>query len=358
MGQEPKLQDFLKELISLPGISGYETPVSQAIAAFWKNYSDEIRISNVGNLYGIKKGLAKRGAKPRRIILAAHMDGIGMVVERIHGEMLYFAPIGGFDPRILPNQQVWIHTRTEAIPGVIVQLAPHLLSKPYTDKPVPLQELVIDTGLEAEELKTRVQVGDIVSYANLPIDLPGDCIAGHSLDNRASVAAVTQTLMELQRFNHSWDVVAVGTTQEETTFLSHTVVNDLQPDLAIAIDVTFAAGPGVDGWRVKPLSSGPSIGFGSNFHPKLISELIAVCDALGIPYTKDWLPQRSGTDAEPIQNACGGVPTALISIPLRYMHTPIEVISMKDVLQVGHLMAEFIARLDENFMDKIVWEDQ
>jgi putative aminopeptidase FrvX len=358
MDDNSKITDFLKELISLPGISGYETPVAKAIAAHWKDLTDEIQITNVGNLYGIKKGSAsKNGEKPHKIILAAHMDGIGMVIDRFRGEMLHFAPIGGFDPRILPGQQVLIHSGKETIPGVIVQLAPHLLSNPYKDKPVPLHELVIDTGLEEEELRQRVQVGDIVSYANLPVELPTDCIAGHSLDNRASVAAVTQTLIELQRFTHHWDVVAVGTTQEETTFLSHTVVHDLRPDLAIAIDVTFAKGPGVDGWRGKPLSSGPSIGYGANFHPKLVKELQSLSDNLGIATTKDYLPSRSGTDAEPIQNACGGVPTALISIPLRYMHTPVEVISMKDILQTGHLMAEFIARLDQNFMNKIVWED-
>ena len=358
MDEKTSLKEFLKSIISLPGISGYETAVSSAIAAKWKPLTDEIIVSPVGNLYGIKKGFLSKNRKPsKRIMMAVHMDGIGMVIERIEKDVLYFAPIGGFDPRILPGQEVIIHSRSGDIRGIIVQLAPHLLSEPFTGKPVPLNQLVIDTGLNAEELKETVQAGDTVSYANLPFEMPSDCIAGHSLDNRASVAAVTQCLTELQRFNHAWDVYAVGTTQEETVFLSRTTVSDVKPDIAIAIDVTFAKGPGVDNYKGKPLESGPSIEFGANIHPVLFNQLKQLCEQLDIPYTLDPLPQMSGTDAHPIQTASGGVATCLLSIPLRYMHTPVEMISIKDVMRVGHLMAEYIARLDENSLDSIKWED-
>ncbi len=295
MEEKDYIASFLKEIIGLPGISGYETPVSNAIARHWQPLTDEIQRTGVGNLYGIRHGKGHRnGKKPRKVIMAAHMDGIGMIVERFSGEMLYFAPVGGFDPRILPGQQVTIHGANGDLPGIIVQLAPHLLSKPYDDKPLPLDELVIDTGLDEEALRAAVRVGDTISYATVPTDMPTDCISGHSLDNRASVAAITQCLKELERFEHEWDVYAVGTTQEETTFLSHTVVEDIQPDIAIVIDVTFAEGPGADGWRTKPLASGPSIGFGANLHPVLYRSLTQLCDKLGTG-----LYERSGSPACP-----------------------------------------------------------
>lgn len=358
MDEKQFISDFLKEMISLPGISGHESDISKKIGEVWQPLTDQIQLSAIGNLYGIKKASAKNGTEPaRRVMMAVHMDGIGMVVERLAGDVLYFAQIGGFDPRILPGQQVLIHTETGEVPGVIAQLAPHLLSKPFDGKPVPLDQLVIDTGMTADELKEAVHPGDIISYANLPFELPGGCIAGHSLDNRASVAAVTQCLAELQRFNHSWDVYAVGTTQEETTFLSGTTVFDVKPDIAIVIDVTFAKGPGVDGYRVKALDSGPSIGFGANIHPALYRQFKALAEQLDMPYTLDPLPSMSGTDAVPIQTAFGGVPTCVLSIPLRYMHTPVEVIALKDVMRVGHLMAEFIARLDDSSLAQLVWED-
>lgn len=360
MEEKTKIKEFLCEIISLPGISGYETPVTNAIAKAWEPFVDEVKVSKIGNLYGIKRGSPSKDGKPnKRLMLAVHMDGIGMVIAKISGELLYFAPIGGFDPRILPGQFVNIHSQKGDFPGIIVQLAPNLLSESYEGKPVPLDQLVIDTGLEEKMVKETFRVGDIISYANLPQELPTDCIAGHSLDNRASVAAVTQCLTELQHMRHSWDVFAVGTTQEETAFLGGaTSPFDILPDLAIVIDVTFAKGPGADGWRTVALESGVSIGYGANLHPMLFAEIKQLCEQLDIPYTLSPQPLMSGTDADPIQITGAGVPTILLSIPLRYMHTPVEIISIKDVMRTGHLMAEFIARLSPDFTEKIVWEDE
>ncbi len=359
MDEKEKIKDFLKRIISLPGISGYESAVSDVIAEEWQPLTDEVIVTPVGNLYGVKKGSDTKNNRPgKRVMMAVHMDAIGMTVAEIRGEMLYFAPIGGFDPRILPGQAVTVHAAGEDLPGIIVQLAPHLLSESFHGKPVPLDQLVIDTGLDSETVSEKIRVGDIISYANLPQDLPSDCIAGHSLDNRASVAAVTQCLRELQRFNHAWDVYAVGTVQEETNFFGgSTSPVDIKPDLAIAIDVTFASGPGASGWQTAPLESGVALGFGANLHPALFEEMKRLCEQLDIPFTLSPQPLMSGTDADPIQITQAGVPTILLSIPLRYMHTPVEIIALKDVMRTGHLLAEFIARLESDFTEKIIWED-
>lgn len=359
MENQFNLKDTLKRTISEAGVSGHERPARDAIREIWEPYVDRFEQSPLGNLYGIKEGERKNPDAPRRkIALAVHMDGIGMVVERISGEMLYFAPIGGFDPRILPGQEVLIHSEGGPIPGVIVQLAPHLTSKPFDGQPVPLKDLVIDTGLGVGGVRERIHPGDVVSYANLPVEMGKDHVAGHSLDNRASVAAVTHCLRELQRMRHIFDVIAVGTVQEEVSYYSDTLINDLRPDIAIAIDVTFASGPGADDYRTRPLGSGPSIGFGANIHPALAKRICEICEEIEMPYTKDPLPNMSGTDAVGIQTAVGGVMTGVVSIPLRYMHTPVEVITMKDVRRAGRLMAEFISRLSEESFLSLKWEDE
>lgn len=354
-----KLQDTLLQYISQSGVSGHEEPIRSVVRDSWAPLTDRFEVSPLGNLYGIKQGEAKSTDTPRRrIALAVHMDGIGLVIERIVGEQLYFAGIGGFDPRILPGQEVIIHAESGPVPGVIVQLAPHLLSEPYTDEPVPMKDLVIDTGLGVNGVRERIRPGDVVSYGNLPFTMGSDCVAGHSLDNRASVAAVTHCLTELQRLRHEFDVIAVGTVQEEVAHYAGTVIADMKPDIAIVIDVTFASGPGADDHRTHALGSGPSIGIGANIHPKLAERLVELAKEIDLPYTIDPLPNMSGTDAVSIQNALDGVLTAVVSIPLRYMHTPVEVITMKDIARTGRLLAEFISRLNEEEFLTLKWEDE
>ncbi len=352
----PELTPFLKKLISLPGLSGYEGPVREAIAETWRPLTDALSVSKVGSLHGLKRG---GGEEPRRsILLAAHMDGIGLMVTQISAGFLHFTQIGGVDPRILPGQRVTVYGRKE-LPGIVVQPSEAILPPRESGRPVEMEHLLIDTGLTPEEVALLVRPGDLIAFASQPIDLPADCVAGHSLDNRASVAAVTQCLMELQHMRHTWDVWAVATVQEETAFLgSYTSPFELRPDLSIVIDVTFAKGPGASDYRTFPLGKGLALGLGPNIHPAMYSELKKLADEIEIPYGIDPMPQHSGTDAYAVQVTAEGIPTGVISIPLRYMHTPVEVISIKDVIRCGHLMAEFIARMTPNFMTKINWEDE
>lgn len=349
------VKEILKKLISLPGISGHEGIVTDAVRDAWRPYADEVKISKIGNVYARKKGC---GTQNRKVLIAVHMDGIGMIVHQIRGQFVSFAPIGGFDPRILPGQFVTIHTQEGDIPGLIAAPADTQTKAHDPKKPVPMNELLIDTGLDAETVRSKIQVGDTISYANLPAELPDECIAGHSLDNRASVAALTVCLQELQQLRHQWDVYAVGTVQEETSFLGGaTAPYDIRPDVCIAVDVTFAKGPGSTDWRTVPLESGASLGFGMNIHPKLYEICKEICEDRHFPYTSNMLPGMSGTDGDPMQISTGGYPTMVISIPLRYMHTPVEVISMKDVTTVGRLLAALIAFMDDSFMDKLKWEE-
>ncbi|TLN25235.1 M42 family metallopeptidase [bacterium] len=349
------LSAFLKELISLPGLSGHEGPVREVIARTWQPLVDELSTSRLGSLHGLRRG---SGSEPRpRILLSAHMDAIGLLVTQVTDGFLRFTQIGGVDPRILPGQQVIVHGRRD-LPGVVVQPPERLLPPGHGDKPVAMEYLYVDTGLLPEEVTQLVRTGDLISFATLPQELAGETLSGHSLDNRASIAAVTACLDELARTRHAWDVWAVASVQEEVTLGgAFTSPFDIRPDLAVAIDVTFAKGPGVNDYRGFPLAKGVTLGWGPNIHPALYKAFKELADQLDIPNTMDLMPSMSGTDAMGLQMVAEGIPTMVISIPLRYMHTPVELIAMKDVTRAGHLMAEFIARLELDFIEKIRWDD-
>ena len=345
---------FLKQLLDASGLSGNEGPVQAVIAEKWKPLVDKLAVSRVGSLHGLRRGT---GAEPRRrILLAAHMDAIGLIVSGIVDGFLRFTQIGGVDPRILPGQMVVIGGR-EQIPGVIVQPPDSLLPPGSADRPVPMEHLLIDTGLEPEEVNRLVRPGDLVSFGQHPIELAGDTLAGHSLDDRASVAAVTACLLELQSRVHAWDVWAVATSQEETSFAgAQTSAFEIHPDLAVAIDVTFAKGPGYNDHGGFGLNKGPTIGFGPNIHPEAFKALKKAADEIEIPYEVEAIPRHSGTDAFAIQVAAEGIPSLLLGIPLRYMHTPVEEVGLKDINRTGRLLAEFISRLQPDFLNEISLE--
>ncbi|HXF83767.1 MAG TPA: M42 family metallopeptidase [Anaerolineales bacterium] len=348
---------FLKSLVSISGLSGYEAPVAKLIEAKWRPLVDEIKVSRVGSLHGFKKGTGK---SPRpSVMLAAHMDAIGMMVSGIEGEFLRITSIGGIDVRVLPGAQVTVHATGsgEELPGVIAMPPAKLLPKEAAQEVLEIKYLLVDTGLTARAVKRKVRVGDLVSFANDPLELAGGIISGHTLDNRASVAALTICLEELQNTPHIWDVWAVATVQEEVSYLGgYSSAFELRPQIAIAVDGTFAKGPGADGWQTHPLGKGVGLCMGPNMHPFLHKKLRELAERLEIPWFLDVTPMHSGTDAFPMQTTAEGIPTALVEFPIRYMHTPVEAVSLKDIQRAGRLLAEFIASLEADFVEKIVWE--
>lgn len=357
-----ELKPFLKQLISLPGLSAFEDPVREVIADAWRPLVDELEVSRTGSLHGIKRGT---GADPRpRILLAAHMDAIGLMVTQVTPDgFLRITEVGGVDPRILPYTPVMVHAtengQPRALPAIVVQPPDSLLPPSQKGKPVGLEHLLVDTGLPAAETCTLVRPGDLVSFATEPVDLAGETLAGHTLDNRASVAAVTACLDELQHARHAWDVYAVATVQEEETLLGAlTSPFSIRPQIAVALDVTFAKGPGVSGdHRAFALGRGITLDWGPNTHPAVFDAFKDLAEKLDLPFSVSVYPSYSGTDAMGMQIVAEGIPTMVVSIPLRYMHTPVEMISYKDVARAGHLLAEFIARLEPGFVDQIKYDD-
>jgi endoglucanase len=351
-----KLLPHLKKMITTSGLSGYEGPICEIISEAWQPLTDELSLSRIGSLHGLRRGSGQQQPHPS-ILLATHMDAIGMIVIGIEDGFLRVGEIGGIDHRVLPGQLVTVHGRRD-LPGVIVQPPGFLLQSGADHRPVSLDNLYVDIGLLPRNVVRQVRVGDLISFATQPIEMDKHTLAGHSLDNRASVAALTHCLKLLQSRKHVWDVWAVATVQEEETMGGAiTSAYDLDPQLAVAIDVTFAKGPGTPDEESYPLGETITLGWGPNIHPGLYKAFEDVAKKLEIPFKLEPLPRHSGTDAKGLQIARSGVPTMVISIPLRYMHTPVEIISLKDVKRAGRLLAEFISVLEVDYMQTLSLDD-
>jgi len=348
---------FLKSMITTSGVSGHEAPIAKIIAEKWRTLANEVTSSRVGSVHALKKG-SGQGNRPS-IMIATHMDAIGMMVSKVSNGFLHITKLGGIDVRVLPGAFVTVHASSgEELPGVIAMPSAKLLPDTVNAGDVlEIDYLLVDTGLTPREMERKVKVGDLVSFANDPMELAGDVISGHTLDNRSSVAALTVCLEELQGKSHVWDVWAVATVQEETNYLgAYTSAFKLRPQIAIAVDVTFATGPGASGYQTKAMGKGAGICMGPNMHPFIHKHLTTIADKFEIPWFMDVASAHTGTDAFPMQVTAEGIPTALVEFPLRYMHTTVESVSLKDVQRAGRLLAEFIVSLEEDFVEKITWE--
>ena len=350
------ISPFLLSLLSQPGLIGYEEPVSALIAEKWRPLVDELTTSRLGSLHGLRKAVA--GKKSPCLMITAHMDAIGLMVKEVDQGLLRVTNIGGLDPRIFPGQMVTVHGKKE-IPGVVQLMPDRLLKESESGKPPTFDRLFIDTGLDEKELKRLVKPGDLASFAQVPFQMEGDFLTGHSLDNRASVAALTVCLEEIRNFNLAWDVQAVATTQEE---LSHggaaTSTFEINPDLAIVVDVTFAKGPGASDYRTFSLAEGPTIGTGANCHPALVKKLSSVAEEMDMPFSMEAMPVSSGTEGMNVQITASGIPTVVLSIPIRYMHTSVEMAAMKDIYRTGRLLARWITSLEADSLNTLFEEEK
>lgn len=339
------LFDLLKELSESPGVSGQEQNIRAAVAAHLAPLVDEMRVDTLGNLVGFKRG---KTPSTGRVMLAAHMDEIGLIITKLDGGFLRFATVGGVDLAALPAQEVTVHAKKD-LPGLIASRPPHVLTLEEREKPFTQKQLFIDVGLPADELSDTVAVGDFVSVRRSAERMAGGRATGKALDNRVSIVVLLDALRTLQGRAHLWDIYAVITVQEEIGLRGATAAAfDLAPDLGIALDVTFAEQPGATPEESLPLGSGPAIGLGPNLHPKLRVLLVESAERSEIPYTDEVLPGHSGTDAWAMQVSQSGIPTGLISVPVRNMHTPAETVALKDIDRSARLLAETVCSLPDD----------
>src|SRR3972149_220301 len=342
---------FLKELVSLPALCARDKPVRDRIRREWEPMVDEIGTSRLGNLHGIKHG---SGPSPRSQVLnATHMDAIGMMVSEIVEGFLRLQVIGGLDPRMLLGLPVVVHGRRR-LEGTIVQPPEACLPPAARRSAVAFEHLLIDVGLPPRQVTRYVRPGEIVSFAIAPFHLGEDFLAGHSLNSRASVAAWTVCLLELQRRNHLWDVIAVATAQnEKTAGGALTSAYMLQPDMAIAVGVTNGRGPGVAEHQGFILGEGPTNGWGPSIHPGIHRKIQTAAQREDIELRDEIMPVLTGGEAEGLQIAREGIPTGVISIPLRYLHTSVELVALSDIRRTGRLLASFVSGLESDFAETL-----
>lgn len=341
--------EILKQLSQASGVSGYEGEAGRLTVEAITPFADDVRVDAMGNVVATKR--SGRAAEPAgRILLAGHLDEIGLIVTAVTDGFIRFSHVGGFDVRVLPSQEVLVHGQ-RPLPGIVGSRPPHVLPPHDRDKVTPMEDLFVDVGLTPSEVESLVTVGDLITVVRQPIELQGGRLAAKAMDDRAAVAAIVETFRLLANVKTAWEVIGVATVQEEASdFLgARTSGFRLRPDLAIALDVGHAETPDAGDVPILTLGKGPGIALGPNIHPKLFKRLTETAGRQEIPWQADPCPGTTGTDAWALQVVGAGIPTALIDIPLRYMHTSVETLAISDLDRIARLLAAFIAELDDGF---------
>jgi endoglucanase len=343
-------KQFFKNLVSAPSPSGYEGPAQKVVIDFLKPYADDISKDRNGNVIALKKGSGKL-----KVMVVGHADEIGFIVNHIDDQgYVYVRTLGGFDVNLLPSLRLDIYHQGKPIRGIIGKK--HIYMQRGTEEPpkLKLEDLWIDIGaLSKEEAEKKVAIGDIITYHSDFEMLSDDLVVSKATDNKCGVYVAAAVMKELKDKFIKANYYAVSSVGEETTMRgARTSAWQIEPDIAITVDVTFASDvPGVDKriFGDIALSKGPTITIGAVVHPAINDKLIALAKELNLPYQLEIEPGRTGTDADVIQDLKAGTAMAVIGIPNRYMHSPNEVISFKDLDTAVQLITAFITSLDDDF---------
>jgi endoglucanase len=347
------LKTHLRNLSESHAVSGHEAPIQALLRETWASWVDSFETDGLGSLIGIRRAtLPNPGGL--RVMLAAHVDEIGLMVRDIVDGFLFVTQVAGIDARLMLAQTVVVNGR-RPLKGVVAATPPHLLDAAARSQYPTMEQLVVDVGLPHEEVCALVRVGDFITMDTPMRELMNGYLVGKAFDDRACVAAVSHALYHLQGMQHRWDVYAVATVQEENgLYGALTAAQKVAPHLAIALDVTFGPQAGVPQDSASELGAGPAVGIGVNFHPKLVEMIQETARRYEIKTQVDVIPGASGTDAWAIQTALEGIPTALLSLPIRNMHSANETLDFKDLERMGRLLAHFIADLAEDSLDKLL----
>jgi len=339
---------FLQELVNAPSPSGFEQPAQRVVREYAAQFAGEVRTDVMGNVIA---ALNPEG-KPR-VMLAGHCDEIGFMVRYINDQgFLHFSPIGGVDAHLVPGQKVHVHGRSGPVLGLVGKKAIHLMESDERKKVLEFHQQWIDIGAtdrkQAEELAA---VGDPVTFAASFERLQGDFAVARGFDDKMGSFVVVEALRIAAERKLSAALFAVSTVQEEIGLRGATTsAFSVAPDVAIAVDVTHGTDyPDADKKRfgeVK-LGGGPVLHRGANMNPVVAQRLVDAAKSKEMPYQMIGVPGASGTDAWTMQLSRGGVASGLVSVPLRYMHTPVEVLNLNDLEAAAELLAAFVTDLDQ-----------
>ncbi len=337
---------MLHRLCKEPSPSGFERGVSALAAESLKGLTDEVRVDRMGNVIGVRR-CGKENAP--RLLLDAHLDEVGFLVTGIEDGFLRIAAIGGVDPRVLPDRELTILTQ-EPIFGVVACLPPHVLKKEDSDKAQSMEKLCVDIGMSQTEAEKAVPIGTPAVYREDCLPLGEGQVCGKSLDDRSCFAAILRTLELLKDKELDVDVYAIGSVCEEVGgWGAEAAAFRCAPTYCVAVDVTFGAAPDTpkSKLQVMDMAGGPAIGVGPSIPLWMSRRLEAKAKEGGIPYQVEVLSGQTGTNGDDYQTAREGIATAVVSLPLKYMHTPLEAIYLSDLEQTAQLLAAFAEGLGE-----------
>lgn len=342
--------EVLRSLLTAPGPSGYEKEAARVFADAAGAFASSVTTDVMGSTVARVDGTADDGPL---LAVVGHIDEIGLLVSHVDEKgFLWFIGVGGWDPVILVGQRVELLTASGRIPGVVGKKPIHLLEAEERKQAPELKHLHIDIGAkDSDDAKSMVRIGDVAVIAGDPVEFPNDRLVSRSLDNRlGAYVAYESARLVSEAGGAPASVAAVAAVQEEINLAgAATTAFSLEPDVAIVVDVTFATdAPGVEVKTIgeAPFGSGPAIGRGSTLHPAVFERMVAAAEAASIPYSISPSARHTGTDADAIHLARAGIPTGVVSIPLRYMHSPVEMVQLDDVANVAKLIAEFAKRLE------------
>lgn len=341
------MKDIICKFCCADGVSGYEDAATKIFGEMASVYCEDIKKDALGNVIAMRRA---ENPDAKTVMIEAHADKIGLMVKHITDDgFILFSPIGGIDNKILPTLRVIIYGR-EKIRGVIGVVPPHV--KKGDDKKVPkTEDLCIDTGMSAERVKEIVSVGDVIEFETDFTSLKGDMIAASACDDRAGLAVLIRVLELLKDEKLSVNVAAVAAVQEEVGLRgAGAATNSIEPQMAVCVDVCHGKTPDASD-NVFDMGGGTVITVGPNVHPFMFKKLKEAAEKNKIDYQVDADGGDTGTDTWVVQTKNKGVMTALLSIPLRYMHTPYEVMSIADAESSARLIAEFLKDLKEGDFD-------
>ena len=350
--------EFLRRLVNTPSPVGHEVRGQRV----WLDYAKQFADETFSDAYGNCVAVLNKGGSPR-LMLAGHADEIAMAVNYIDDNgYIYVRKMGGIDAAITKAQRVVIHTRNGPVKGVVGNVAPHLMKLEGEPKPPKIHDLFIDIGVgKRNEAEKLVRIGDPITLVDEFDILRGDLAVARAFDNRIGTFAVAESLRLLKESKgklHA-EVCAVSNVQEEVGLLgARQIAYSLKPDIALVVDVTHATDyPTVSKTQhgdVK-VGKGPALTHGGCNHPEVVARIESVAKAKKIPLQHEAMSSTSGTDTDAIFWTRGGIASALISLPNRYMHSPVEVVSLKDLELIPRLLAGFASSLKrgEQFKVKI-----
>lgn len=332
------IKNSLLSLTGATGVSGDEGSASELACKMLEEYSRDAHIDNFGNVIGTVGD--KNDEKPR-ILLDAHIDEIGMIVTYVcdHG-FLRVANCGGVDTRLLLAQQVTIHSNTP-LKGVIISTPPHL--EEDKDKTKKVEDIYIDTGLSRENAIELISLGDRVTIDSESSELLNGRITSKAIDDRSGVVAILRALDIVKDSELKYNVSVLFSAQEETGERgAKTAAFDINPDLAIAVDVSFALTADDNQYKCGKMSEGVMIGIAPSLSRDMSKSMLSLAKEKNIPYQTEVMGGTTGTNADVIGVTREGVKAVTLSIPLKYMHTPVEVIDTKDIENTAQLIAQFL----------------